>query len=99
MWRYGRGLYELPTSRKYAGRMPNMILTKRQKEVMLELRKGRKMTFHGYASSPPAVTWDDESWTPHLKNYVIVFRSLLKKQLVWLDDTTTFHVCNVLLTE
>ena len=79
--------------------MSVMNLTVRQKEVLLDLRKGRKMTYHGYDCASAAVTWDDEPWTPHLKNYVVVFRSLRKKKLVWLKETSTFHVFHVLLTE
>jgi DNA-directed RNA polymerase subunit RPC12/RpoP len=74
-------------------------LTERQKEVLLDLRKGRKMTYHGYHSVPPSVTWDDVTWSPYQKNYIVVVRSLLKKKLVWLESTSTFHVHCVRLTE
>lgn len=74
-------------------------LTERQKEVLLDLRKGRKMTYKGYNSSAASVTWDDVTWSPYQKNYIVVFRSLLKKKLVWLESTSTFHVHCVQLTE
>lgn len=76
-----------------------MNITIRQKEVLLDLRKGRMLTYHGYYSSPPSVTWDDVPWSPYQKNYIVVVRSLLKKQLVWLESTSTFHVHRVQLTE
>jgi len=77
-----------------------MKLTERQKEVLLGLRSGRKMTLTHYISDNERATWDDEPWTPYQKNWAVVVRALRKKHLVDIDSSEkkTFHVFSVVLT-
>lgn len=77
-----------------------MKLTMPQQAVIDDLRNGRKMTYHGYSTVPASATWDDEPWTPYQKNWAVVVRALLKKNLVALDSSgiKTFHVFAVILT-
>jgi hypothetical protein len=73
-----------------------MKLTKPQNEVMTGLKNGRGITYRHYNSAPAGATWDDEPWSPYQKNWAVVIRALLKKNLVAIKpDPKAFHVFSV----